>query len=215
MGIEKSTSKKKFLIFVSLNVLLVCVDYILTYIGTPDLSLEANPLVSVFGLGWRALLINATIFVFLHAVAAYLAFVRFRRSIITCNGFKEYISILYFNRSDKFRQTFYRFPNNKVGWRYTVAFLGTFVTIIYPLFTLLAIVGWIGTISGYYQFYVLYEFLLRPIFWGTTFELFILFITFVVIATFAMYLWYYKEYKINKKELTRVSENTHQQNATS
>jgi hypothetical protein len=36
-------------------------DLTFTYIGSPDLTTEANPLVYVFALGWKSLIITSTL----------------------------------------------------------------------------------------------------------------------------------------------------------
>ncbi len=47
--------KLKFWILITIYVLLMLADGLLTFINTPDLSMEANPLVANLGLGWVAL----------------------------------------------------------------------------------------------------------------------------------------------------------------
>ena len=52
---------KKFVLLTTLLVLTRVADIYTTYLSTPDLKTEANPLVSKFGLGWTGLLIAQVI----------------------------------------------------------------------------------------------------------------------------------------------------------
>ncbi|MBQ5885802.1 MAG: hypothetical protein IIW79_05270 [Clostridia bacterium] len=59
--------KIKFWILIVVLVLLAFADGLLTFINTPDLSMEGNPLVASLGLGWEALAI-ANILVFIKSL---------------------------------------------------------------------------------------------------------------------------------------------------
>ena len=65
---------KKFKIWsiIIILVLLMFADGSLTFINTPDLSMEGNPLVAKLGLGWAALAVaNIFVFIFIFITAYY------------------------------------------------------------------------------------------------------------------------------------------------
>ncbi len=63
-----SVKKATFWILIALYLLLAFADGALTYINTPDLAMEGNPLVANLGLGWSALAIaNIAVFALMFA----------------------------------------------------------------------------------------------------------------------------------------------------
>ena len=201
---EATHGKKKFLVFLALYIVLDCIDFLLTYIGTPDLMREANPLVMVYGYGWVALIISAIIHVLIFALIIYFVFARFKRSIISCEGFTQYLSMLYFDRPDKFIWTFYRFPKVSVFWRYFAACMGYLFVITSLLTKMLAIVEWIGILSNNYSLYINY-YIISITYFGSASERIKLAIACAAVWLLAMYLWYYREYRINKRALAQIN----------
>jgi len=144
----KQSNKIIFLLFVVLNIIMFIADIVFTYIGSPDLLIEGNPLVYVFGLGWKSLIITSIIFLIIIIVLLYYFFFRFNRVVIQCEGIKQYISMLFYNLPDKFIWTLYKFPNNKIGLSYFLASLGCVLAIVIPIGKLFAVFLWIGVINN-------------------------------------------------------------------
>ena len=140
------TSKRKgkitFYILIAVNFIISVIDNLFTYTGSPDLSKEANPLVHTLGFSWAGLLIaNAVLFV-LVALMAYYTFVKYQPKHISCSSKKEFLSLVLFNRPDKFKWTWYKLPNNKDGYRFMLACLGFIFAFITPYFRLKASIEW-------------------------------------------------------------------------
>ena len=94
--------KARFWILMSVYLVLVLADGALTYYNTPDLSMEANPLVAKLGLGWGALfVVNLVTFALTAAAAGYEAF---RYQTIETNEIKftRYSSQIVYHRPDRF-----------------------------------------------------------------------------------------------------------------
>ena len=73
--------KARFWILIAIYLLLAFADGALTYINTPDLSLEGNPLVAKLGLGWGALAIaNVAVFA-LFFTASYYSFFKYKTEL--------------------------------------------------------------------------------------------------------------------------------------
>lgn len=106
-------AKLKFYFLIFLYFFLMVMDALSTYIGTPDLALEGNPLVTRFGLGWGALFTaNVLIYAF-YIAAVYYAYVKYVPPLIQETIPARYISRLFYGRPDKFSWVFYRFPKNR------------------------------------------------------------------------------------------------------
>ena len=187
----------KFWIFAVTNLVLSVADIVLTYIGTPDLALEANPLVTVFGLGWSALII-ANVFTYaLYIVLIYMVFVRYQRSVMLCEGFKQFISMLCYDRPDKFVWIWWKFPKNIVSSTFAPA--GYAFAYVFPVIRLLAIFSWILYFSGV-EFCVWCFLNVRHISF-IHIEVISLFVLGIILGIILVFRWYYKEYRINKTAL--------------
>jgi positive regulator of sigma E activity len=77
-------------------------DGIFTYINTPDLSMEGNPLVSKFGLGWTALAIANIITFILFFALAYYSLFKYKTIYTTQTKFTAYCSQIIYDRPDMF-----------------------------------------------------------------------------------------------------------------
>ena len=194
--IEQPNNIKVFWILIILNIIMPIADIFFTYIGSPDLSIEGNPLVYVFGLGWNSLIIISIIFLVIIIALLYYSFFRFNRIKINCEGFRQFISILFYNRPDKIIWMFYKFPNNKIGLSYFFASLGCVLAIVIPIGKLLAVFLWIGIINdlnivNYYHNN--FNIIMTP--FGRADIL----IGGIILAILIWCHWFYREYRINKK----------------
>jgi hypothetical protein len=195
-AINQLNKKIGFWVLVSLNVIASISDLTFTFIGSPDLSREKNPLVYVLNLSWKSLIISSIIFLIIIVILLYYNFFRLKRIVIKCNGFKQYLSMLFFNRSDKFIWTLYKFPKNKIGYYYFGACLGFVLAIIIPMFKLFAVVLWVGVIKNIElinSYIKSFYFLLTPLGSRTEFI-----ICAVLFGLCIWYYWFYLEYKNNK-----------------
>ena len=75
---DNRRNKIKYWSLVSANLLLALADGGLTYWNTPDLTMEANPLVSKLGLGWGALAAANVVILGLLFWLAYYSFFQYK-----------------------------------------------------------------------------------------------------------------------------------------
>lgn len=90
------------------------------------LSHETNPLTQLFGFGWNGLLISNAIIISLIIFLAYLYYFKNKRDYSFENkpkNYQEFISLLYFNKPNKYYQAFYRIPTNKKTWLYHAGYV--------------------------------------------------------------------------------------------
>lgn len=103
--------KKSLSVFL-IYAFLMLADGGLTLYNTPDLTLEGNPLVTVFHLGWGALItVNLIFFVIMFFACRY-TFDTYETVKADVPNLRSYISQLFYNRPDKFIWTFYKLPKN-------------------------------------------------------------------------------------------------------
>ena len=181
-------------------------DIVTTYIYTPDLSQESNSLVTLYGFGWGGLLFTQAVLLAGIVLFAYFPFVHYRRSVIQCGGFKEYVSMLYFGRPDKFRWVFIKSPKKKLlllapmGYTLCVCII---TTKIYCVINNIAVAA--GFVPCLFCFFKIPHEYHNDIHIHTGDGL--LFIPIVLIAAIliagfsALGFWHYREYKINQKAL--------------
>ena len=198
MEIIKQSNKVIFLLLVISNIIMSIADVVFTFIGSPDLLIEGHPLVYVFGLGWKSLIITSIIFLIIIIVLLYYFFFRFNRVVIQCEGIKQYVSMLFYNLPDKFIWTLYKFPNNKIGLSYFFASLGCVLAIVILIGKLFAVFLWIGVINNLEILNIYhnnFNILMTP--FGRSDVL----IGGIILALFVWCYWFLREYKMNKKHL--------------
>lgn len=107
---------------------------------------ETNPLTSVFGFGWNALvisniiLIGIIIFLFYYYSFKYVP----AKLNLEVNNLKDFVSTLYFNEKGRFYDVLYKTPKNK---KVMLAHMG------YVLIRVLIIGSFLATIHNLCQYY--------------------------------------------------------------
>lgn len=187
--IVNHSAKKKFFAYVFIFIMLMAADMLITYINMPDLDNEANPLVKVFGLGWGALIVQNIISILFYSGFVYYVFVLYKRPILQCEGFKQYVSMLI-----------YGCPAGKktkhVEWKNFWAVIGNMFAIGYIIVKAIVILDWIGVLNINpicHWFAVKFRSIL-PIYWGIT-------LLGIAIHFCCYYCVLYHWYRMNKKQL--------------
>ena len=194
-------NKIKFYTFAVIGLVTAIADLLITYIGSPGLEFEANPLITIFGLGWSALIIANIIVYAFFLIFIYIAFVRYKRTVIKCDNFKQFMSMLYFDRPDKYIWLWYKFPKGKIYRLF--APMGFAIAYTFPILRLIAISGWLMILSGtelciFCHYGIPHVYIMHI-------EILILAILAVVLITSLVSFWYSKEYKINKRALDELN----------
>ena len=192
---DNTRGKAKF--YISAFLALAAADGVLTYIATPDLSNEGNPLVTVFGAGWLVLIVAGVIGFALYTAAVYYVFVRYKRAVIQCDGFTQYISMLFFNRPDKFIQTLYKMPKKKSpAFSFMIANTCFAFALSFILARTVAVAEWILYLSARLYLYM-YAHYFRNKLPFQRFDVWVFIASFLASSAY----WYYREYKINRLAL--------------
>lgn len=142
MMISKKSNFFMFYTLVIVTFIVSVIDNLFTYMGSPDLSKEANPLVHTLGFSWTELLV-ANVFLFaLYVFMVYYTFIKFQPEAVVCKSKKEYMSLVLFNRPDKFNWTWYKLPKSKDGYRFMLACLCFVFAFLVPITRLKASLEW-------------------------------------------------------------------------
>lgn len=191
MRAVNNNSKKKFFVHIFIYFMLMVGDMVLTYIGTPDLKDEANPLVSVFGLGWGALIGHSMLGFLFYSGFVYYAFIRYRRPVLQCEGYKQYVSMLLYGCPDRKKAA-----KKKVEYKNFWALIGNMLAIGYIIIRVIVIMDWIGALNVNpicHWFAVKFRSIL-PIYLGMS-------LLGMAILICCYYCVLYQWYRMNKKQL--------------
>ena len=194
----KRKNKIMFYVVISLTFVISVADNLLTYIGTPDLSKEANPLVHTLGFSWGGLLVSNLILFALDVFLAYYLFIKYEPKRIVCNNKNEYVSMMLFERPDKYKWTWYKMPNNKDGYRFMLACFSFMMVLIVPLLRLKAVIEWCVYLLNPALFNRYCE-MLGKVGATTIFGRGDMLIQIVVMAIIFVLVFFHREYKRNQK----------------
>ena len=187
--------KTKFWILVSVYLFLAFADGALTYINTPDLSLEGNPLVAKFGLGWGALAIaNIAIFA-LFFVSTYYSYFKYKTVFTEETKFTRYCSQITFDRPDMFWKGL-ALPKH---WAPSVAAFGFFIFPSAIIARLIVVLEWLSFTFNVDSEFVYSYFYFRDTYCFGRFDVFVT----IIIAVIGVFYWFYREFK---KQLKTVDE---------
>ena len=197
MKSENVYGKVKFCIFTIAFLVLAIADGVLTYIASPDLSKEGNPLVTIWGAGWIVLFVVGVVGFALYTAAVYYVFVRYRRNVIQCDGFRQYMSMLYFDRPDKFIWTLYKMPKKKSpAYPFLLANTCFAFATSFVLARIVVVVEWILYLNARIYLYRYAQYFRNNL----PFQRVDIWV-FIVSCIVLMIYWHYREYKINKTAL--------------
>jgi len=141
-------SKKKaaFLILTISYFLLTVCDLLLTFIATPDLELEGNPLVRGFGMDWFGLIAVNILTYTLYFVMAYYSYIKYKspKSAET-QDVRRYLSDITYGDPEKVNIGMWRLPKY---WSPQVACLCFAVSTAMPIARLVIVFEWYFILKG-------------------------------------------------------------------
>lgn len=121
-----------------------------TFQYTPDLSREANPLASVFGLGWSPILLIVgvlclySIFAFYKSMFEEYAFLPSEKDL----NFSEFTTYLYLGEKARWTEALYKLPSS---WKRLNHYLGRYLTRCLVFVGFVSTAMWLGI--WYSEFY--------------------------------------------------------------
>jgi len=108
-------SKLEFFLLTAFLVITRLWDITATYIITPDLEKETNPMVSILGQGWVTIIIFQITVVSFIIILNYFSLFKIKTFYPSQKGYsyKEFITYFYFGEKRNLIELVYRFPKNK------------------------------------------------------------------------------------------------------
>ena len=186
-------NKKHYITAITYILLLRILDLGLTFIYTPDLRYEWNPVVSIFNYSWIGMLITQVLIICL--ILTVMSFYFFKKPIINLPNdltFKDYI-YFYFHNEKKSKKRKYLKPTRQTLYR-VLAYNGFILMTLAISISYLAIINNIMVIRkvrAYSNFIVQY---------GNVFYISVL----VVMAILSFMLFFTIEYRSYRKKLFKV-----------
>ena len=112
---KMSRTKLEFWLLTSFLVITRCWDITATYIITPNLERETNPIVSIFGQGWITVIILQIILVSVVIILNYYSLFKIKDGYPSQKGYsyKDFITYYYFGKKRNLIKMVYKFPKNK------------------------------------------------------------------------------------------------------
>ena len=137
---SKKTRRRNFILVSASNLIVAFLDLALTYIGTPTLTLEGNPLITELSLGWPALIcINLIVSAGL-VWMAYYAHIKYKTPYSEERDIKRFINDITYGDPDINSYAGIKWP--KI-WGPQIACLCWAVTIAVPIARMLIVLEWI------------------------------------------------------------------------
>jgi len=187
----RDKNKVRFWFFVLLYTETTVADLLLTYLATPDLALEGNPLVVLHSVGWGTLiginLLTLAVYIFM----AWYAFYRYKpRMSAEIKSQKRYLSDLTYDNPNLGKAGMLRWPKH---WSPQIACLCYSVVAALPIARSIIVLEWILLNTHYYapRFFRIVSFF--P--FGR-----IDFFVAVLLAWILSFVWISREFRRNKTE---------------
>lgn len=132
--------KKKFYLSCSAYLVTIVLDLLFTYIATPNLLLEGNPLYDMLGFGWFGLItINLVTFVG-YVFMSYYAFVKYKPPVTNETDLKRYMALINYGDADNYVPMMWKLPKN---WAPQTACLCWSVVCVLPFCRMIIVVEWL------------------------------------------------------------------------
>lgn len=173
------------LCFLGLTVL----DILLTFMGTPDLTDEGNPISAIFKLGWIALIITNVIAIFIFAVFSHIAFEKYQTPRFTAESFFEFYLMLFYNTKTMVVKPMFKLPKN---WMPFFAMISFSACVSLIAGRIVVVLEWIAILFGYEN--SLYFLLRENLPFGRT-DIWVFILAFLI----STLIWMEKQYKKIRK----------------
>ncbi len=188
------SNKVKFLLCCIAYLVTIILDLLFTYIATPNLLLEGNPLFNMMDFGWSGLIILNVVTFIGYILMAWYAFIKYKRPITDETDMKRYLAKINYGDADSYVPMMWKLPKN---WAPQTACLCWSIVCVLPFCRMIIVLEWFLMIIGF-----------RNIVTETFFTIVTLFpmgridIVLAVIGAWILsFVWIKKEFKANLEEI--------------
>ncbi len=134
---QKNT--KFFYLSVLSYLLTIVLDLLFTYIATPNLLLEGNPLYDALDFGWTGLIIVNVVTFIGYIAMAYYAFIKYKPPITNETDMKKYLAYINYGDADGYVPMMWKLPKN---WAPQTACLCWSVVCVLPFCRMIIVLEW-------------------------------------------------------------------------
>lgn len=193
-----SHKKKMFFITCSAYLLTVILDLLFTYIATPNLLLEGNPLYDMLDFGWSGLIILNVVTTIGYVAMSYYAFIKYKPPVTNETDLKRYLAHINYGDPDKYVPMMWKLPKN---WGPQTACLCWSIVCVLPFCRMIIVAEWFLMILRIQNMGTAIFFSIVSVFPMGRIDIFLA----VIGAWLLSFVWIKKEFKENLKEIEKRS----------
>lgn len=183
-------NKVRFWFFILFYAEITALDLGLTYLATPDLAMEGNPLVLEYAFGWGPLIAINVFTLAIYILMAWYAFYHYRpKPSSEISNANRYLSDISYDNPNLGKGGLLRLPKH---WSPQIACLCYSVVAALPFARSIVVIEWIML---YWHIYAPRFFRIVAFFPLGRMDFFVA----VVLAWILSFVWIYREFRYNKK----------------
>lgn len=191
-----SHKRKMFYITCSAYILTVILDLLFTYIATPNLLLEGNPLYDILNFGWSGLIIINVVTTVGYVLMSYYAFIKYKPPVTNETDLKRYLAHINYGDPDKYVPMMWKLPKN---WGPQTACLCWSIVCVLPFCRMIIVAEWFLMILKIQNMGTAIFFTIVSLFPLGRIDIFLA----VIGAWILSFVWIKKEFKENLKEIEK------------
>ncbi len=176
--------------------LTIVLDLLFTYIATPNLLLEGNPLYDSFNFGWTGLIVINLITFIGYVLMSYYAFIKYKPPFSNETDMKRYLAHINYGDPDKYVPMMWKLPKN---WGPQTACLCWSVVCVLPFCRMIIVFEWFLMILRIQNEATIIFFTIVSMFPLGRIDIFLA----VIGAWVLSFIWIQKEFKANLKEIEK------------
>ena len=139
------SGKFRFYMWCLAYLVTIVLDLLFTYIATPNLLLEGNPLFNQLDFGWSGLIILNVVTFVGYVLMAWYAFIKYKRPITDETDMKRYLAQINYGDADSYVPMMWKLPKN---WGPQTACLCWSVVCVLPFCRMIIVFEWFLMILG-------------------------------------------------------------------
>lgn len=130
---------KEFFITCFAYLTVTVLDLVFTYIATPNLLLEGNPLFNNLDFGWSGMIILNAVTLTGYCIMSYYAFIKYKPPVTDETDMKKYLAYINYGDSEKYVPMMWKLPKN---WGPQTACLCWSVVCVLPFCRMVVVIEW-------------------------------------------------------------------------
>ena len=188
------SGKFRFYMWCLAYLVTIILDLLFTYIATPNLLLEGNPLFNQLDFGWSGLIILNVVTFVGYVLMAWYAFIKYKRPITDETDMKRYLAKINYGDADSYVPMMWKLPKH---WGPQTACLCWSVVCVLPFCRMIIVFEWFLMILGVRNIATQIFFTIVSLFPMGRIDI----ILAVIGAWILSFVWIKKEFKANLEEI--------------